>query len=137
LIYIIFEIKQRIENHHVYDCKNLNTRSSVCKDLFRLDELLKGLNEESSDEETSSYDGSFKSEPKRALPFESLNYGRRKRQLPFETLNYGKRACDCSHVAKSAFTYGKRGLPFDALNYGKRSGVDIPIDGYIIGKRQE
>jgi hypothetical protein len=40
-------------------------------------------------------------------------------------------------VAQSAFKYGKRGLPFDALNYGKRSGIDIPIDGYIIGKRQE
>ncbi len=122
----------------MYACKNVNKRAGICRELFGLDELIKGLNEETSSEE-ASYDGTFRQVlgNKRALPFESLNYGRRKRQLPFETLNYGKRACDCSHVAKSAFTYGKRGLPFDALNYGKRSSIDIPIDGYIIGKRQE
>jgi len=95
---------------------------------------------------------------KRGLPFETLNYGRRKRYLPFETLNYGKRSaentkCDCSQVQEQkrglpyetmlygkralpyeTMLYGKRGLPFETLNYGKRAY--IPIDGYIMGKRQ-
>lgn len=95
---------------------------------------------------------------KRALPFETLNYGRRKRQLPFETLNYGKRSqgsgqnglggtnCDCTGLMNlnsnnkralpfESMLYGKRALPFETLNYGKRAY--IPIDGYIMGKREE
>ena len=78
---------------------------------------------------------------KRFLPFETLNYGRRKRQLPFETLNYGKRSigCDCSQNKRSlpfeTLLYGKRNLPFETLNYGKRAY--IPIDGYIMGKRED
>lgn len=82
-------------------------------------------------------------EDKRALPFETLNYGRRKRYLPYETLNFGKRSesgCDCSKQDKrnlpyETMLYGKRALPFETLNYGKRSSY-IPIDGYIMGKKK-
>ena len=67
---------------------------------------------------------------KRSLPFETLNYGKRKRALPFDTLNFGK----------------KRSLPFArkrfGFEYGSKRGasssfIDIPIDGYIMGKRGE
>lgn len=80
-------------------------------------------------------------ESKRSLPFEALNYGKKRRNLPFEVLNYGKRSgqnCDCSSKRALPFEsilYGKRGLPFESLNYGKRAY--IPIDGYIMGKRED
>jgi hypothetical protein len=97
---------------------------------------------------------------KRQLPFETMNYGRKKRQLPFETLNYGKRSasslCDCSRLGQLVSSYkrndislpfdmplyGKRGLPFETLNYGKRArklskDEKMPVDGYIMGKREE
>ena len=88
------------------------------------------------------------------MPFETLNYGRRKRFYPFLTVHHGKRSADCdcsSYVKKSlpfeSMLYGKRGLPFETLNYGKRGlpfetlnygkRAYIPIDGYIMGKREE
>ncbi len=111
-----------------------------------------------NEENVANYLQKYGKEQKRNLPFDSLHYGRRKRQLPFETLNYGKRSssgrwCQCENAKRSlpfdsmllgkralpfdSMNYGKRALPFESLNFGKRGGIDIPIDGYIIGKREE
>ena len=75
---------------------------------------------------------------KRGLPFETLNYGRRsvmKRSYPFlKNGIYGRRS-QLRSLPFDTLSYGKRGLPFETLNYGKRAY--IPIDGYIMGKREE
>lgn len=140
-----------------YVCEHGNKRSGKCAKIFNtntlqlqsalLDLLIENAGVMNAAENYLEKNTAI-SEIKRALPFETLNYGRRKRHLPFETLNYGKRAsasqdgCDCSGMVGSAnkralpfetMLYGKRALPFETLNYGKRAY--IPIDGYIMGKR--
>jgi len=130
-----------------YVCEHANKRTGNCAKLFKTNTLqlqsalLDLLIENSMG--VSENDIYNIQEDKRALPFETLNYGRRKRYLPYETLNFGKRSesvCDCSKQAKrnlpyETMLYGKRALPFETLNYGKRSSY-IPIDGYIMGKKK-
>lgn len=133
-----------------YVCEHENKRIGKCTKLFKtntlqlqsalLDLLIENNGSQNSANNLVKTDSEFK----RALPFETLNYGRRKRYLPFETLNYGKRSsgegCDCSEAMKrnlpfETMLYGKRALPFETLNYGKRAY--IPVDGYIMGKREQ
>lgn len=139
-----------------YLCEMVNEKTGNCKKMFKkntlqlqstfLDLLIE--NPSSTNRVVDSATPSNELADKRALPFETLNYGRRKRQLPFETLNYGKRShgCDCTksndqhYIQQRALPfetmlYGKRALPFETLNYGKRAY--IPIDGYIMGKREQ
>jgi len=129
-----------------YVCEHSDKKQGKCSKLFKTNtlQLQSALLDLLIENSGSAIESLFKNtDSKRALPFETLNYGRRKRYLPFETLNYGKRSesgCDCSQEAKRALPfetllYGKRALPFETLNYGKRAY--IPIDGYIMGRREE
>lgn len=134
-----------------YVCEHETKRLGACTKLFKTNTLqlqsalLDLLIENSGTLDKSNSVAAVKEQATRALPFETLNYGRRKRYLPFETLNYGKRssvdseyACDCNNKRTLPFEtmlYGKRALPFETLNYGKRAY--IPYDGYIMGKREE
>jgi len=84
---------------------------------------------------------------KRALPFESFNYGRRKRSV--YSVDDDKN-CDCNEDKRifpldgynkrglpfETFNYGKRALPFETLNYGRKRAL-LPYEGYIMGKRSE
>ena len=134
------EIVMLADNNQMYTCEVTNRRAGECKKIFNKNSLLAQaaliellrlkdarVNSGSSSEDNSQdLDSEFRSS-KRALPFETLNYG--KRQLPFETLNYGKR----DDLPFESILYGKRALPFETLNYGRRKRLTIP-DGYIMGK---
>ena len=123
-IFITF-LSLQTENNEWYLCQHKNKRSAHCSNIF--EDSNSASNE--SDEET---------QVKRGLPFETLNYGRRsvmKRSYPFlKNGIYGRRS-QLRSLPFDTLSYGKRGLPFETLNYGKRAY--IPIDGYIMGKREE
>ncbi len=139
-----------IDDDAWYVCEQSDQRFGVCTKLFKTNTLqlqsalIDLLIEKSGslDKSTSTTSTTPENLYLRALPFETMNFGRRKRYLPFETLNYGKRSnsgCDCGQDKRAlpfeTMLYGKRALPFETLNYGKRAY--IPYDGYIMGKRQE
>lgn len=128
-----------------YVCEHSSKRLGKCTKLFKTNTLqLQSALLDLLIENSGTISSQQNMKAKRALPFETLNYGRRRRYLPFETLNYGKRSeseCDCSGslgkrgLPFETLLYGKRALPFETLNYGKRAY--IPIDGYIMGKRTQ
>ncbi|CAF1022000.1 unnamed protein product [Brachionus calyciflorus] len=151
-------------DNHIFACQQLTKKSGDCqkiqiKNVQPFQSALNDLYQTNMEQQTNSENMNLNSlsdidqltnpiirlfEAKRNLPFEALNYGRKRRSLPFEVLNYGKRSlnqnCDCSNQLKRALPYesilyGKRAIPFESLNYGKRAF--IPIDGYIMGKREE
>ena len=138
-----------IENQESGDCRKLFKKNPF-SNLFSLaliDSIRVNEDEEDGNSVSDDSDGVSGARAKKALPFETLNYGKRKRQLPFETLNYGKRSgCDCTNFPSyypkrasslpfDAILYGKRALPFETLNYGKRARNSI-LDGYIMGRRK-
>lgn len=121
------------EDNQVYFCKRISSHRSACRLLpEQLQQQFQHIGEQDQQQEKRALPFDSMNYGKRALPFDSMNYGK-KRALPFETLNYGKRAS----LPFDSMNFGKKraALPFDSMNYGKRSSLDIPIDGYIIGKR--
>lgn len=117
-------------------CQKL-TETPVGEALVRL-----ALNEIVSEQAAAASEGN-ENTFRRELPFEPMNYGKKKRrQLPFEPLNYGKRSISSSGNKQpsglpfDSILIGKKGLPFETLNYGKRAAY-IPVDGYIMGKRED